>query len=97
MVTQTRNIITAVGNLAGVIGRSIPAGLHPSRGPRVCARRVKSPLSPLEQTPARQAPHQLADHRHHPEIHNRTPARSDTPPVVRDNYQRTLTPALGAS
>jgi len=66
MVTQTRNIITAVGNLAGVIGRSIPAGLHPSRGPRVCARRVKSPLSPLEQTPARQAPHQLADHRHHP-------------------------------
>jgi hypothetical protein len=45
MVTQARNVITGTGDLTGTIGRKILAGLHPPRRPRVCARRVKSPLS----------------------------------------------------
>jgi len=45
MVTQARNILTATSDLTGVIGRVILAGLHQPRRPRVCARRVKSPLS----------------------------------------------------
>ena len=45
MVTQARNIITGAADLAGSIGRAILANLHPPRRPRVCARRVKSPLS----------------------------------------------------
>jgi hypothetical protein len=45
MVTQARNIITGTDDLAGTIGRAVLASLHPPRRPRVCARRVKSPLS----------------------------------------------------
>jgi hypothetical protein len=45
MVTQARNILTGADDLAGTIGRAILANLHPPRRPRVCARRVKSPLS----------------------------------------------------
>jgi hypothetical protein len=45
LVTQARNVITGAADLAGTIGRAVLAGLHPPRRPRVCARRVKSPLS----------------------------------------------------
>jgi Insertion element 4 transposase N-terminal/Transposase DDE domain len=45
MVTQARNIVTGTADLAGSIGRAVLAALHPPRRPRVCARRVKSPLS----------------------------------------------------
>jgi len=45
MVTQARNILTSPEDLAGTIGRAVLANLHPPRRPRVCARRVKSPLS----------------------------------------------------
>jgi hypothetical protein len=45
MVIQARNIITGTDDLAGVIGRAVLANLHRPRRPRVCARRVKSPLS----------------------------------------------------
>ena len=45
MVTQARNVLTGTDDLAGNIGRAILASLHPPRRPRVCARRVKSPLS----------------------------------------------------
>jgi hypothetical protein len=45
MVIQARNIITGAGDLTGVIGRAVLANLHGPRRPRVCARRVKSPLS----------------------------------------------------
>ena len=45
MVTQARNILTSAADLAGTIGRAVLASLHPPRRPRVCARRVKSPLS----------------------------------------------------
>jgi hypothetical protein len=45
MVTQARNVITGAEDLTGAIGRSVLANLHGPRRPRVCARRVKSPLS----------------------------------------------------
>ena len=44
-VTGARNIITSTADLTGCIGRAVLANLHPPRRPRVCARRVKSPLS----------------------------------------------------
>jgi Insertion element 4 transposase N-terminal/Transposase DDE domain len=37
--------VTGTADLAGTIGRAVLASLHPPRRPRVCARRVKSPLS----------------------------------------------------
>jgi Insertion element 4 transposase N-terminal/Transposase DDE domain len=45
MVIQARNIVTGADDLAGTIGRAVLANLHPPRRPRVCARRIKSPLS----------------------------------------------------
>jgi hypothetical protein len=44
-VTQARNVITGPADLVGRIGRAVLADLHPPRRPRVCPRRVKSPLS----------------------------------------------------
>ncbi|HUL24209.1 MAG TPA: transposase [Streptosporangiaceae bacterium] len=51
-VTQARNVITGTADLAGSIGRAVLANLHPPRRPRVCARRVKSPLSRWNKHPA---------------------------------------------
>jgi Transposase DDE domain len=45
LVTSARNILTGAADLAGDIGRAVLANLHGPRRPRVCARRVKSPLS----------------------------------------------------
>lgn len=45
LVTGARNVADGAGDLAGDIGRAVLARLHPPRRPRVCARRVKSPLS----------------------------------------------------
>jgi len=45
LVTSASNIISGTPDLAGGIGRAIPANLHGPRRPRVCARKVKSPLS----------------------------------------------------
>ena len=45
LVTGAGNILTDATDLAGDIGRAVLANLHPPRRPRVCARRVKSPLS----------------------------------------------------
>ncbi len=45
LVTGARNVVTGVTDLAGDIGRAVLASLHGPRRPRVCARRVKSPLS----------------------------------------------------
>ena len=45
LVTGARGIVTGTVDLAGDIGRAVLASLHPPRRPRVCARRVKSPLS----------------------------------------------------
>jgi Insertion element 4 transposase N-terminal/Transposase DDE domain len=45
LVATARNITGEPGDLAGDIGRAVLAGLHGPRRPRVCPRRVKSPLS----------------------------------------------------
>lgn len=45
LVTTAAGITGPCDDLAGDIGRAVLAGLHGPRRPRVCARRVKSPLS----------------------------------------------------
>ena len=45
LVTTARNITGPAGDLTGDIGRAVLADLHGPRRPRVCARKVKSPLS----------------------------------------------------
>jgi hypothetical protein len=45
LVTGARGVTTSTAGLTGDIGRAVLASLHPPRRPRVCARRVKSPLS----------------------------------------------------
>jgi hypothetical protein len=45
LVIAARNTTDPDGDLTGDIGRTILARLNPPRRPRVCARRVKSPLS----------------------------------------------------
>jgi hypothetical protein len=45
LVTTARNITSLHNDLTGDIGRTVLARLHGPRRPRVCARRVKSPLS----------------------------------------------------
>jgi hypothetical protein len=45
LVITARNITSPDGDLAGDTGRAVLARLSPPRRPRVCARRVKSPLS----------------------------------------------------
>jgi hypothetical protein len=45
LVTGARNVTGGAGDLAGDIGRAVLASLHGPRRPRVCARRVKSPIS----------------------------------------------------
>ncbi len=44
LVTSASNVITQTPDLAGGIGRAVLASLHGPRRPRVCARKVKSPL-----------------------------------------------------
>jgi hypothetical protein len=50
------------------------------------------PAITLEQPPGRQTPHLPANHQDHHRGPRRAPANSDTPPAVRDNRQRPLTP-----
>jgi hypothetical protein len=45
LVTTARNITGPHDDLTGDIGRAVLASLNPPRRPRVCARKVKSPLS----------------------------------------------------
>jgi Insertion element 4 transposase N-terminal/Transposase DDE domain len=45
LLTTATNITDPGGDLTGDIGRAVLAGLHAPRRPRVCARKVKSPLS----------------------------------------------------
>jgi hypothetical protein len=52
LVTGARNLTGPDGDLAGDIGRAVLANLHGPRRPRVCARRVKSPLSRWNKHPA---------------------------------------------
>jgi len=50
IATQARNILPGT-DLAGGIGRAVLASLHGPRRPRVCARKVKSPLSRWKEHP----------------------------------------------
>jgi hypothetical protein len=50
-VPQARNILPGTADLAGGIGRAVLASLHGPRRPRVCARKVKSPLSRWKEHP----------------------------------------------
>jgi hypothetical protein len=52
LVTTAANITGPAGDLPGDIGRAALAGMHGPRRPRVCARRVKSPLSRWNKQPA---------------------------------------------
>jgi len=52
LVTGARNVTGPDGDLTGDIGRAVLANLHGPRRPRVCARRVKSPLSRWNKHPA---------------------------------------------
>jgi Insertion element 4 transposase N-terminal/Transposase DDE domain len=45
LVTAARNVTGAEDDLAGDIGRAVLASLHGPRRPRVCPRRIKSPIS----------------------------------------------------
>ncbi|HUY48349.1 MAG TPA: hypothetical protein VMV92_21905 [Streptosporangiaceae bacterium] len=45
LLTTAANITGPAGDLPGDIGRAVLARLHGPRRPRVCARKVKSPLS----------------------------------------------------
>lgn len=45
LATGARNVTDDTGDLVGDIGQAVLAGLNPPRRPRVCPRRVKSPLS----------------------------------------------------
>ena len=45
LLTTAQNITDPGEDLTGDIGRAVLAGLHGPRRPRVCARKVKSPLS----------------------------------------------------
>jgi len=45
LVTTARNITGPASDLPGDIGRAVLASLHGPRRPRVCVRKVKSPLS----------------------------------------------------
>lgn len=45
LITGARNVTDDAGDLVGEIGRAVLARLNPPRRPRVCPRRVKSPIS----------------------------------------------------
>ena len=92
LVTGARNVATGASDLAGDIGRAVLANLHGAAPPPRLRPQGQIPAQPLEQAPARQTPHLPADHQDHHHDPRRAPAGSDTPPAIRDNRQRTLTP-----
>jgi hypothetical protein len=95
MVTQARNIITGTADLAGGIGRAVLAKAAPAAPAPRLRPQGQIPAEPLEQATAWQTPHLPADHQDHHIDPRRAPARSDTPPAVRDNRQRLFnSPAL---
>jgi Insertion element 4 transposase N-terminal/Transposase DDE domain len=52
LVTSGRNITGGDADLTGDIGRAVLASLHGPRRPRVCPRRIKSPISRWAKHPA---------------------------------------------
>jgi hypothetical protein len=88
LVTGARNIITGAADLAGGIGRAVLANLHPPRRPRVCARRVKSPIS-------RWAKHPPGKPRANLKITSVTTVVSQYRDEKKTRRRRSLTPAPG--
>ena len=92
LVTGARNITGPDGDLAGDIGRAVLANLHGPRRPRVCARRVKSPLSRWNKHPTGKPRTNQRITTITTQLHAGNYIDGDTPPGMRDNRQRTLTP-----
>jgi hypothetical protein len=92
LVIGARNVVTGAGDLTGDIGRAVLESLHGTRRPRVCARRVKSPLSRwARHPPGRPATCQPVT-KITTEDQPGPPAGTNTPPPVLDAGARTLTP-----
>jgi hypothetical protein len=88
LLTGARNLTTGVTDLAGGIGRAVLANLHGPRRPRVCARRVKSPLS-------RWSKHPPGKPRTSQQVTSRTTVISQYQDQKRTRRRRSLTPAPG--
>src|SRR5216684_1964881 len=78
-------------NLTGDVGRAVLARLHGPRRPRVCARKVKSPLSRWNKHPEGKP---RTCHRITSVTSNIDPGhyQPPTPTEIRDKHRRTLTP-----
>ena len=92
LVTTARNITGPADDIAGDIGRAVLAGLHPPRRPRVCARRVKSPLSRWNKHPPGKPRTSKKITTITTAVSRQTTASPDTPREIRDKLRRTLTP-----
>jgi hypothetical protein len=87
LVTSATGIITRTADLTGDIGRAVLANLHGPRRPRVCARKVKSPLSRWNKHPPGKPRQNLRiakittaiNRDHQPNNQTRRPRRSLTP------------------
>ena len=88
IVTQARNILPATPDLAGAIGRAVLASLHGPRRPRVCARKVKSPLS-------RWNTHPPGKPRTCQRVTSLTTTITEYQDKIRPRRRRSLTPAPG--
>jgi Insertion element 4 transposase N-terminal/Transposase DDE domain len=78
LVAAAANVTGGEGDLPGDIGRAVLSALNPPRRPRVCARRVKSPLSRWNKHPAgkpRTTKRIVAVTRHVDPAHYKPPAR----------------------
>ena len=88
LVTGARNVATGVTDLVGGIGRAVLANLHGPRRPRVCARKVKSPLSRWNE-------HQPGKPRTCQQVTSLTTVISQYRDEKRTRQRRSLTPAPG--
>ena len=86
LVTGARNVADRHADLAGGIGRAVLASLHGPRRPRVCARKVKSPLS-------RWNKHQPGKPRTCQQVTSLTTVISQYQDEKRTRRRRSLTPA----
>ena len=87
LVTTAANITGPDGDLAGDIGRAVLASLHGPRRPRVCARKVKSPLSRWNKHPdgKPRAAHRIASITAHVSAEHHIPATRRRKSVTTDN------------
>jgi hypothetical protein len=87
LLTTAANITGPDGDLAGDIGRAVLASLHGPRRPRVCARKVKSPLSRWNKHPdgKPRETHRIASITAHVSAEHHTPATRRRKSVTTDN------------